>query len=154
MSPVVFSERALTRKVKCRSFYLDLDLLLDFWVRREYPPHDFGTPRLRTRPKRWPRSRTKGSRPGGGVTSRFTAPSRPSSPSIGLVAPAARRPNASYSLNTVRVPEGVDDAVGPAPDCWLDHRIEIGAGLGPLAGKVFRVGAHGHRRDASRMWTG
>ncbi len=36
MSPVVFSARAMARKVKCRSFYLDLDLLLDYWVRRKY----------------------------------------------------------------------------------------------------------------------
>lgn len=37
LSPVVFTPRALQRSVKCRSFYLDLQLLEDYWLRRKYP---------------------------------------------------------------------------------------------------------------------
>ncbi|MCP1727831.1 alanine-glyoxylate transaminase/serine-glyoxylate transaminase/serine-pyruvate transaminase [Natronospira proteinivora] len=44
-------------------------------------------------------------------------------------------------LNTVKVPEGVDKAAVRAQ--LLDEGIEIGAGLGPLAGKVWRVGLMG-----------
>src|SRR6185436_11539587 len=36
LSPVVFGPRALARRVKCRSFYFDLQLLEDYWVRRKY----------------------------------------------------------------------------------------------------------------------
>src|SRR3977135_714929 len=36
LAPVVFSPRALERRVKCRSFYFDLQLLEDYWVRRKY----------------------------------------------------------------------------------------------------------------------
>src|SRR5579863_10482262 len=36
LAPVAFSERALSRRVGCRSFYLDLGLLEDYWVRRKY----------------------------------------------------------------------------------------------------------------------
>ena len=36
MSPIVFSPRALERRVPCRSFYFDLALLEDYWVRRKY----------------------------------------------------------------------------------------------------------------------
>src|SRR5215213_65080 len=36
ISPIVFSPRALERKVACRSFYLDVALLEDYWVRRKY----------------------------------------------------------------------------------------------------------------------
>jgi len=36
LAPVTFSAKALTRRVKCRSFYLDLTLLEDYWVRRKY----------------------------------------------------------------------------------------------------------------------
>src|SRR5437868_3295222 len=35
-SPVTFSRRALERRVPCRSFYLDIGLLEDYWVRRKY----------------------------------------------------------------------------------------------------------------------
>jgi alanine-glyoxylate transaminase/serine-glyoxylate transaminase/serine-pyruvate transaminase len=47
------------------------------------------------------------------------------------------------SLTTVRVPEGVDEALvrGRLRD---DYGIEIGAGLGPLKGKVWRIGLMGH----------
>jgi alanine-glyoxylate transaminase / serine-glyoxylate transaminase / serine-pyruvate transaminase len=46
------------------------------------------------------------------------------------------------NLNTVRVPEGVDD-VKVRKELLQQHGIEIGAGLGQLAGKVFRVGLMG-----------
>ena len=36
MSPIVFSPRALAKKVTCRSFYFDVTLLEDYWVRRKY----------------------------------------------------------------------------------------------------------------------
>jgi len=46
-------------------------------------------------------------------------------------------------LNTVSVPEGVDEA--KVRRRLLDeHGIEIGAGLGALAGKVWRIGLMGH----------
>jgi alanine-glyoxylate transaminase/serine-glyoxylate transaminase/serine-pyruvate transaminase len=47
-----------------------------------------------------------------------------------------------WSLNAVRVPAGVDDAA--ARRHLLDRcGIEIGAGLGPLAGKIWRIGLMG-----------
>lgn len=46
-------------------------------------------------------------------------------------------------LNAVCIPDGVDDArVRQA--LLQDHQIEIGAGLGPLAGKIWRIGLMGH----------
>ena len=47
-----------------------------------------------------------------------------------------------WSLNAVRVPEGVDDA--PVRGRLLnDSNIEIGGGLGPLKGKIWRIGLMG-----------
>lgn len=46
-------------------------------------------------------------------------------------------------LNAVRVPEGVDEAV-VRKKMLSDHGIEIGAGLGPLAGKIWRIGLMGY----------
>lgn len=56
-----------------------------------------------------------------------------------LVHPEYRLP----MLNAVKVPEGVDEA-GVRKILLDKHRIEIGAGLGPLAGKIWRVGLMGH----------
>ena len=36
LAPVVFSRRALEKRVKCRSFYFDLQLLEDHWLKRKY----------------------------------------------------------------------------------------------------------------------
>ena len=45
-------------------------------------------------------------------------------------------------LNAVVVPEGADEA-GVRGKLRTDHMIEIGAGLGPMAGKVWRIGLMG-----------
>jgi alanine-glyoxylate transaminase/serine-glyoxylate transaminase/serine-pyruvate transaminase len=56
-----------------------------------------------------------------------------------LVTPAARLP----MLNAIKVPAGVDEAAVRSR-LLKEHQIEIGAGLGPLAGKIWRVGLMGH----------
>ena len=47
-----------------------------------------------------------------------------------------------WSLNAVRVPEGVDDTRVRAR-LLSDSNIEIGGGLGPLKGKIWRIGLMG-----------
>jgi alanine-glyoxylate transaminase/serine-glyoxylate transaminase/serine-pyruvate transaminase len=54
-------------------------------------------------------------------------------------APAAHR---LPMLNPIRVPDGVDEAA-VRHRLLADHDLEIGAGLGPLAGKIWRVGVMG-----------
>ena len=46
-------------------------------------------------------------------------------------------------LNAVKVPDGVDEAAVRSR-MLNDHSIEIGAGLGPLAGKIWRIGLMGY----------
>jgi alanine-glyoxylate transaminase/serine-glyoxylate transaminase/serine-pyruvate transaminase len=46
-------------------------------------------------------------------------------------------------LNSVWIPEGVDDAT-VRTDLLNDYNLEIGAGLGDFAGKVWRIGLMGH----------
>ena len=46
-------------------------------------------------------------------------------------------------LNSVHIPQGVDDA-GVRSRLLKEYKIEIGAGLGPLAGKIWRIGLMGH----------
>lgn len=48
-----------------------------------------------------------------------------------------------HSLNCVSIPEGVDDAA-VRTRLLEDYNLEIGAGLGPFAGKAWRIGLMGH----------
>ena len=45
-------------------------------------------------------------------------------------------------LNAVKIPEGVDDAAVRSR-LLKEFHIEIGGGLGPLAGKIWRIGLMG-----------
>jgi len=55
-----------------------------------------------------------------------------------IVAPEYRLPQ----LNSVTIPEGVDDAAVRS-HLLNEFYLEIGAGLGPLAGKIWRIGLMG-----------
>ncbi|HEX7381686.1 MAG TPA: alanine--glyoxylate aminotransferase family protein [Nevskiaceae bacterium] len=56
-----------------------------------------------------------------------------------MAVPAAEQ---AASINTVRVPEGVDEK-RVRQQLLAEHDIEIGAGLGPMAGKIWRIGTMG-----------
>ncbi len=53
-------------------------------------------------------------------------------------------------LNSVTIPEGVDDAAVRAR-LLNEFNLEIGAGLGALAGKVWRIGLMGHSSRAENI---
>jgi alanine-glyoxylate transaminase/serine-glyoxylate transaminase/serine-pyruvate transaminase len=55
-----------------------------------------------------------------------------------------------WTLNTPRVPDGVDDAQ-VRQYLLAEHGIEIAGGFGPLAGKVFRIGLMGHGSRAENV---
>ena len=55
-----------------------------------------------------------------------------------LVAPEYRLP----MLNAVKIPEGVDEAA-IRKSLLNDYNIEVGAGLGAFAGKIWRIGLMG-----------
>ena len=140
LAPITFSKRALEARASSRSFYLDLALLEDYWVRRKYH-HTISAPLIYALhealvvideeglPARWDRHRRHHLALAAGLDAL----------GIGLLPPAADR---LWTLNAVRVPEGVDE---PAVRRRLleELGIEIGAGLGPLAGKIWRVGLMG-----------
>src|SRR5690606_56811 len=151
MAPVVFGPRALARKVECRSFYLDLNLLLDFWVRRKYH-HTISAPLV------YALSEALAEVEEEGLEARWA---RHEQVHLGFVAALAELglsllPPASdrlWSLNAVRVPDGVDDAAVRRRLLEREN-IEIGAGLGPLAGRIFRIGLMGGgatRDNATRV---
>ena len=93
LAPVAFAPSALARRVKCRSFYLDLGLLEDYWVRRSPTTrsrHLWSTPSTR---RCW-RSERRGSSGAGRGTSVIIASWPPASPRWGS---ACCRPRASGS---------------------------------------------------------
>ncbi|HEY5789247.1 MAG TPA: aminotransferase class V-fold PLP-dependent enzyme, partial [Gammaproteobacteria bacterium] len=64
-----------------------------------------------------------------------------------LVAPEHRLPQ----LNAVRIPERVDDAAVRGR-LLVEHDLEIGAGLGALAGKVWRIGLMGYSARSENVF--
>ena len=151
LAPVAFTPRALERRVACRSFYFDLGLIEDYWVRRKYH-HTISAPLVfalhaalteveeEGLPARWQRHEQHHHALVSGLAT------------LGLTllpSPADRL----WSLNTVVVPAEVNEA--DVRRALLDRDgIEIGAGLGPLAGKVWRVGLMGSgstRQNVDRL---
>lgn len=149
LSPIVFSKRATEFRLKAeatgmaveaRSFYFDLKLLEDYWVHRKYH-HTISAPLVYALREalvaveeegleaRWERHRAN----------HLALVDALGTLGLQLLPPPAER---LWSLNAVSVPDGVDEA--RVRKRLLDeHRIEIGAGLGPLAGKIWRVGLMG-----------
>ena len=66
---------------------------------------------------------------------------------LDLLPPAADR---LWTLNAVRVPVGIDEAA-VRQRLLREFNIEIGAGLGPLAGKIWRVGLMGASSTPSML---
>jgi len=55
-----------------------------------------------------------------------------------------------WQLNAVTVPEGADEAA-VRKSLLNDYGIEVGAGLGPLKGKIWRVGLMGATSKAENV---
>ena len=140
LAPVAFSPGALARRVKARSFYLDLQLLADYWLRRKYH-HTISASlvyalheALRAIEEegleaRWERHRRHHLVLAAGLRAM----------GLDLLPPEGER---LWTLNAVRVPAGVDDGRVRAR-LLSGFNMEIGAGLGPLSGKIFRIGLMG-----------
>ena len=130
---------ALARRVPCRSFYFDLALLEDYWVRRKYH-HTMSASLIYSLREALMVVEEEGSRAMGASrapSSRVRGRARRLG--LSLLPPPDER---LWTLNAVRVPDGVDEAA--VRKYLLEHyNIEIGAGLGPLAGKVLRIGLMG-----------
>jgi len=140
LAPIVFAPRALARRVPCRSFYLDLALLEEYWVRRKYH-HTISAPLIyaldaaleeveaeRLEP-RWNRHEHVHDTLVAGLDRL----------NLSLLPGEADR---LWNLNAVRVPAGTNDGA-VRTQLRLRHNIEIGAGLGPLSGKIWRMGFMG-----------
>jgi alanine-glyoxylate transaminase/serine-glyoxylate transaminase/serine-pyruvate transaminase len=147
LAPIVFAPRALERAVKCPSFYFDLQLLKDYWLSRKYH-HTMSSALLCALYEALTMIEEEG------LEARWTRHERNhrafveglSGLGLSLLPPEGDR---LFTLNTVKVPDGVDEAA-VRKLLLEEYSIEIGAGLGPLAGKIWRVGLMG-TSSASRL---
>ena len=155
LSPVTFNEAAMEkvskRQSKCQSWFLDLSLILGYWEgegKRAYHHtapinplyalhealcilHEEGLENS------WQRHRQQHESLKAGLQK------------LGLelsVPEAERLPQ----LNAVRIPDGVEDAAVRA-QLLNDYNLEIGAGLGDSAGKLWRIGLMGYSANAGNV---
>jgi alanine-glyoxylate transaminase/serine-glyoxylate transaminase/serine-pyruvate transaminase len=140
LAPIVFTPRALKRRVPCRSFYLDLSLLEDYWIRRKYH-HTMSSTLVYALDEALALVEEEGLEPRWARHERHHHAFLDGLKKLGLsvLPPTGER---LWTLNAVRVPEGVNEAV-VRKHLLEAFNIEIGAGLGPLAGKIWRVGLMG-----------
>jgi alanine-glyoxylate transaminase/serine-glyoxylate transaminase/serine-pyruvate transaminase len=140
MSPIAWTPRAQAKKVPCRSFYLDLALLEDYWVRRKYHHTLSSTMIYALREAligveeegleaRWERHQRN----------HLALVSALDAMGLSLLPPESER---LWTLNAIRVPPNIDEAAVRRA-LLNEFSIEIGAGLGPLAGKIWRLGLMG-----------
>lgn len=157
LSPVSLSNRAMDsiklRKGKVQSWYLDVNLLANYWgegarvyhhtapISMNYALHE--SLRLVLNEgleERWARHEANHALLKTGLDG------------LGLYI-ASQEGHQLWQLNAVTVPEGIDEA-SVRKVLLANHGIEIGAGLGPLAGKVWRIGLMGYsstRENVNRV---
>lgn len=157
LSPVTFSPRAVAaiqqRKTEVQSWFMDLRLVMGYWqggARRAYHHtapvnalyglhealimlHEEGLEAS------WNRHRAAHERLAAGLADMGLA----------LLVPTDER---LPQLNCVTIPDGVDDA-SVRQVLLQEHGLEIGAGLGTLAGKVWRIGLMGQGADERHVDT-
>jgi alanine-glyoxylate transaminase/serine-glyoxylate transaminase/serine-pyruvate transaminase len=145
LAPFTINDRALARlrgrATPPAGYYLDANLLAGYWDAHQYH-HTISAPliyalytalrllEIEGLERRWARHQLQ------------HRAFRAGCEALGL----SFLPDESYSLwplNAVRVPEGLDDMQARAA-LRDHHNIEIGGGIGPLKGKIWRIGLMGY----------
>jgi alanine-glyoxylate transaminase/serine-glyoxylate transaminase/serine-pyruvate transaminase len=159
LSPISFNDRAMNvvrnRRSKVQSWFLDLNLVTSYWgdvgasgkrsyhhtapVNALYGFHEaLSMMREENLEHAWERHRRNHELLRDGLE--------------GLdlelfVAPEARLPQ----LNAVAIPAGTDDAAVRGR-LLEEFNLEIGAGLGPMAGKIWRIGLMGYSSNPKNVY--
>jgi len=157
ISPVSFSERATDfiaqRQTKVQSWFLDLNLVMGYWggegkrayhhtapINALYAFHEaLVIVEEEGIENAWARHRANHNAFKAGIEA------------MGLsfmVDESCRLPQ----LNAVIVPDGVDEAKVRS-ELLQRYNLEIGAGLGPMAGKIWRIGLMGHASNQQNVLT-
>ena len=155
LSPVSFSARAVekikNRKTKVQSWFMDLNLVMGYWGAATKRAYHHTAPinalyglhealvilQEETLEKSWVRHQKNHLALRAGLEAmglKFVVPENERLP----------------QLNAISVPEGVDEAAVRAI-LLSDYQLEIGAGLGAMAGKVWRIGLMGYASNSRNI---
>jgi alanine-glyoxylate transaminase/serine-glyoxylate transaminase/serine-pyruvate transaminase len=155
ISPVTISERAVAkikgRSSKVQSWFLDLNLVMGYWgegAKRTYH-HTAPVNALYALHESLVMLRDEGLENAWHRHAHHHNALRAGFEAMGIdfvVDKASRLPQ----LNSVRIPDGVDDAAVRSR-LLNEFNLEIGAGLGALAGKVWRIGLMGFSARAENV---
>ncbi|MCT2530492.1 alanine--glyoxylate aminotransferase family protein [SAR92 clade bacterium H921] len=155
LSPVSFNERAAEkirqRSSKVQSWFLDLNLVMGYWGGEGKRAYHHTAPvnclyglheslvivREEGLENSWARHQRNHLSLRAGLEEM----------GIGFLVPEKDR---LPQLNTVTIPEGVDDA-SVRSRLLNEFDLEIGAGLGSLAGRVWRIGLMGHASNQKNV---
>ncbi len=155
ISPVSFSDAAVeavkNRKTPVQSWFLDLNLVMGYWgknAKRAYH-HTAPVNTLYALHESLVMLKDEGLENSWARHTKNHLALRAGLEAMGLsfiVDEESRLPQ----LNAVTVPEGIDEAAVRAR-LLNEYNLEIGAGLGALAGKVWRIGLMGHSCRAENI---
>ncbi len=155
LSPVSFGDRAIeviqNRKTKVQSWFLDLNLVMGYWgsdgqrtyhhtapVNTLYALHEsLVLLQQEGLENAWQRHQHNHLALKAGLESM----------GLSLIVPEDER---LPQLNAVSIPEGIDDAAVRLR-LLNDYNLEIGAGLGPLGGKIWRIGLMGYASNSKNV---
>lgn len=155
LGPITFSDKAVdvikNRKTKVQSWFTDLNLVLGYWSGEGGRSYHHTAPvnaiyglaqgladlKAEGLEASWARHRDMHERLARGLES------------LGLEF-LVEKPYRLPQLNPVVVPEDINEAF-VRTRLLEDHDIEIGAGLGALAGKVWRIGLMGHTANEANV---
>jgi len=148
LSPVTFSERALevvrSRETPVQSWFMDLNLVMGYWGENAKRAYHHTAPinalyglheallilQEEGLENAWQRHRHHHAALKAGLEAM----------GLSFIVPESER---LPQLNAVSIPDGVDDAAIRGK-LLSEYGLEIGAGLGEMAGKIWRIGLMGH----------
>jgi alanine-glyoxylate transaminase/serine-glyoxylate transaminase/serine-pyruvate transaminase len=153
LSPITFGPRALEvlrhRKTKVQSWYLDLTMIEKYWGAERVYHHTAPITMNYALYEALRIIEEEGLEPRWARHQRNHEALKAGLAAIGL-AIASQENHQLWTLNSVRIPDGVDDA--RVRGALLEEfNIEIGGGLGPLKGKTWRIGLMGESSSASNV---
>ncbi|MET0066067.1 MAG: alanine--glyoxylate aminotransferase family protein [Candidatus Thiodiazotropha sp.] len=155
ISPVSFSDRALNkvrnRQQRVQSWFLDLNLVMGYWGTNQKRAYHHTAPvnALYGLHESLRMLEEEGLENAWARHLRMHQALKAGLEAMGLtfiVDEAHRLPQ----LNAVSIPDGVDDAQVRSR-LLNEYNLELGAGLGALAGKVWRIGLMGHSARAENI---
>jgi len=154
LAPITFSEKAVQvarqRKSKIQSWYLDLTMLMDYWSKSSRAYHHTAPISMNFALFEALQIVVEE-----GLEARFARHSNNSETLLAGLAKLGLRPFVPENirlpvLNAVEIPEGINDAE-VRQRLLREYNIEIGGGLGALAGKIWRIGLMGESSSRANV---